>query len=280
MACSPVAFAEDGGRGGSEKVDTQFIFGFTMGAGVGEVGERELEHQTQAQWGKQGGQYVAATDQLRFEHAPFENFRFEIGAPVAYYGISGVAGLDDRRQGAFNGIVSEFRYRLLDAEQAPFQLTFGIEPHWNRTDEMRGAPVDNFGGELSVAIDRELVPNRLFAAVNLVYDPEASRPRGGDPWQHESSAVVAGSLVTQTAPGIFVGAEARYLRKYDGLAFDSLLGNALFIGPNTYLRLTRTLAISAAWDFQLAGRASGSGGALDLASFTRQQALLRLEYNF
>lgn len=274
----PAVAAEDGER--DDKVDTQFIFGFTMGAGVGEVGERELEHQTQGQWSKPGGQYVAATDQLRFEHSPFENFRFEVGVPLTYYQIAGIPGLDDRRQGAFNGFVSEFRYRVLDGEHAPFQLTLGAEPHWARTDEVSGAPVDNFGGELSVALDRELVPGRLFGAVNLVYEPEVSRARPIDQWQRESTAALATSVVAQLAPGMFFGAEARYLRKYDGLGFDTLLGDAVFVGPNTYLKLTKTLAISAAWGIQVAGHAAGAGGGLDVANFTRQQALLRVEYNF
>jgi hypothetical protein len=34
------------------EVDTQFIFGFTMGADVGELGEREIEWQTVGRFGK------------------------------------------------------------------------------------------------------------------------------------------------------------------------------------------------------------------------------------
>lgn len=36
-----------------ESIDTQFIFGFTSGADVGELGDKEIEHQTIAQFGKQ-----------------------------------------------------------------------------------------------------------------------------------------------------------------------------------------------------------------------------------
>lgn len=271
---------DDARRGGPEKVDTQFIFGFTQGAGVGEAGERELEHQTQTQWAKRDRQYLAAQDQLRVEYSPFRDFRMEFGVPVTYYGISGVTGLDDRRQGAFNGFASEFRYRLIDSERAPFALTLGIEPHWARTDEVSGAPVDAFGGEMSIAIDRELVPGRLFVALNLVYDPEAVRARTTGLWDDEATLGIASSLVAQVSPGVFVGAEARYLRKYDGLGCDTLLGDALFIGPNAYVKLSKVLALSGAVGFQVAGHAPAAGGALDLTNFTRQQALLRLEYNF
>jgi hypothetical protein len=47
---------------GDGEVDTQFIFGFTQGADVGEVGEREIEHQTIGHLGKRDGSYAALTD--------------------------------------------------------------------------------------------------------------------------------------------------------------------------------------------------------------------------
>jgi hypothetical protein len=93
------ARAEDADKPGEkERVDTEFIFGFTAGADVGEVGEKEQEHQTSAQWNKRDGSYAAGSDQLRFETSPAPNFRFEIGAPIVYFNVSGVTGLDDRNQ--------------------------------------------------------------------------------------------------------------------------------------------------------------------------------------
>jgi hypothetical protein len=275
------ARAEDAGRAGEpERVDTEFIFGFTAGADVGEVGERELEHQTAAQWDKRDGSYVAAGDQLRFEASPVQNFRFEIGAPVAYYNISGVTGLDDRNQGAFNGVVTEFRYRLLNRDDAGFSLTLGAEPHWNRTDEVSGGRVNNYGGELSVVLDKELVKNRVFGALNLVYDPETTWSGITGMWERDSTFGFSAAVTTQISPGLFVGAEARYLRKYGGIGLDALLGQAFFVGPSAYFRLSKSLAISGAWGVQVAGHATAVPAALDLTNFTRQQAGLRLEYNF
>jgi hypothetical protein len=263
---------------GRESVDTEFILGFTAGADVGEVGEKELEHQTATQWGKRDGRYGALTDQLRYETSPFQNFRFEIGAPIAYYNVSGVTGLNDRNQGSFNGIVTEFRYRLFDRDRAPFGLTLSAEPHWNRNDEISGERVDGFGGELTVVLDKELLKNRLFAAVNLVYDPETARSQGQ--WQRESTLGLSASITTQVKPGVFIGGEVRYLRKYDGVELDSLAGQAFFVGPTTFVKLSKLLAISVAWSVQVAGHATAVPGALDLTKFTRQQALLRVEYNF
>jgi hypothetical protein len=275
-----VTHAEELGKKGEKEVDTEFIFGFTAGADVGELGEKELEHQTITRVGKRDGSYAALSDQLRAEFVPVANFRFEIGVPVALHSIAGVTGLDDRRQVAFDGLFSEFRYRLLDRERAPFALTIGAEPHWGRVDETTGDPVDNYGGELSIAADRELIKDRVFGALNLVYDPEVTHSRVTGLWQREATLGVLASVTTQVRPGIFVGAEARYLRKYDGLGLDPFAGQALFLGPTMFVRFSRTFAISGAWGIQVAGHAVDVPGSLDLTNFTRHQAMLRLEFNF
>jgi len=262
----------------NKPIDTQFIFGFTSGADVGELGEREIEHQTSAQWSKRGGRYMALTDQLRYEHSPLPNFRFEIGAAVAHYDIAGVSGFADRNNAAFNGIQTEFRYRLLDRAQNPFALTVVVEPHWNRREEVTGIPVANYGGEVTVVLDREIVRNWLFGAVNVTYDPEMTSSELTGGWERESGLAFAGSLTAQVSPGKFIGIEARYLRKYIGL--DALAGEAFFVGPNAFVRLSNSLAISGAWSAQVAGRSNNQFAPLDLIKFTRHQALLRVEYNF
>jgi hypothetical protein len=275
-----VAHAEEVDKKGEKEIDTEFIFGFTAGADVGEVGEKELEHQTITRFGKRDGSYTALSDQLRAEFVPVANFRFEIGVPVAFHHIVGVTGLDDRRQAAFDGLFSEFRYRLLDREHAPFALTVGAEPHWGRVDETSGEPVDNYGGELSIAVDRELIKDRVFGALNFVYDPEVTRSRVTGLWQRDATVGVLGSVTTQVWAGTFVGAEARYLRKYDGLSLDPFAGEALFLGPTMFVRFSRAFAISGAWDVQVAGHAVDVPGSLDLRNFTRHQAMFRLEFSF
>jgi hypothetical protein len=69
--------------GHAAEVDTQFIFGFTMGADVGERGEKEVELEPVGRFGKRDGPYTVLENQLRAEFTPTENFRFEIGVPVA-----------------------------------------------------------------------------------------------------------------------------------------------------------------------------------------------------
>jgi Fatty acid desaturase len=89
-----------------ERIDTQFIFGFTSGADVGELGEKEIEHETIGRFGKRSGSYVGLSDQLLAKFVPVKDFRFEIGLPFAYYDIAGVPGLDDIHRGAFDGLTA------------------------------------------------------------------------------------------------------------------------------------------------------------------------------
>jgi hypothetical protein len=172
------------------------------------------------------------------------------------------------------------RYRVLNREHAPFGLTFGADPHWGRVDDISGDPVDRYGADLWIIADRELVPHRLFAAFNLLYQPEAVRSRIDGTWDHQSNLGTSAALTVEVRPGVLVGAEARYLRSYDGLGLDAFAGHALFAGPTLYAKFSERFWMAAAWNVQVSGRAVKTGGALDLANFERYQAKLRFGYNF
>jgi hypothetical protein len=280
IAALPLALALASTVARAAEVDTQFIFGFTMGADVGELGEREIESQTVGRFGKSDGSYTALETQFRAEFTPTENIRIEMGFPIAYHGIADVAGLDDRQQGAFEGVSFEARYRLLDRDHSPFGLTIGAEPHWSRVDDMSGEPVANYGSELSISADKELIENHLYGALNFLYDPEVTLSQVTRMWERQATLGVSAALTMQVHKGIFFGAEARYMRSYDGIGFDPFAGQALFIGPTMYASLSKTVAISAAWSVQVAGHAVDIPGSLDLKNFERHRAQLRLMYNF
>jgi hypothetical protein len=266
--------------GHASDVDTQFLFGFTEGADVGTFGEKEIESQTLGRFGKANGSYTALTSQLRAEFTPFRNSRFEIGAFVNYHAISGVSDLDDRDSFQFGGFVAEARYRLLDRRSAPFSLTVGVEPHWQRVDEISGELVSSWGGDFTIAIDKELVEGRLFAALNLLYAPEWTHAFVADTWQQQSTVGISGAAVWQVAEGVFVGAESHYLRVYDGIGLNSFSGDALFVGPTAYWQVTETFAVSAAWSLQVTGGSAGLPGPLNLRDFERHEVRLRFEYTF
>jgi hypothetical protein len=81
-------------------------------------------------------------------------------------------------------------------------------------------------------------------------------------------------------PGLLVGGEARYLRKYDGIGLEEFTGQALFVGPTAYLQLSERSRLTASWSLQVWGRSAGSSAGLDLVDFERHQARLVFGVNF
>jgi len=120
----------------------------------------------------------------------------------------------------------------------------------------------------------------VLAALNLTYQPEATRSRLSGAWSREAVLGPAAGLMVQVAPGILVGGEARYLRAYQSLALERFAGQALFFGPTLYARLSKRTWMIAAWSPQIAGRAANASGPLDLTNFERHQAKVQFGFEF
>jgi hypothetical protein len=86
-------------------------------------------------------------------------------------------------------------------------------------------------------------------------------------------------MAARLTGALFLGGEIGYLRAYDGASLESFSGDAVFAGPTFYLQISRQVAMSAAWNVQIAGGTT-SGGALDLTHFERQQAKIRFNVQF
>jgi hypothetical protein len=86
--------------------------------------------------------------------------------------------------------------------------------------------------------------------------------------------------MAQLRPGLFLGGEARYLRRYEGIGPQELAGQALFVGPTVYFQLSQRTRLTAAWSLQAWGRPAGANAALDLVNFERQHARLVFGVNF
>src|ERR1700737_1603151 len=159
----------------AEGIDTEHLFGFMIGTDVGSTGERAFQSQTSGGFSKSSGRYRAISQELELEFVPVRNFRIEMGTSFASHDINGVPDFEDRRQLAWQGVSVDFRYRFLDRDAAPIGLTFQVESHANPIGEPTAAAVQNYGTELALAFDRELVPNFVVAALNLIYQPEWTR---------------------------------------------------------------------------------------------------------
>jgi len=263
-----------------EGFDTEHIFGFMIGTDVGNVGEREFQTETTGRFGKSGGIYQAGGQQVELEFVPVKNFRIELGSTFSAHDINSVPGFDDRRQLGWQGVSVDFRYRFLERETAPFGLTVAVEPHADRIDESTAAAVRKYGTDLTLAFDREIVPNVAVAALNLIYQPEWTRFVGTGVVEQESTIGAAFAVMAKLRPGFLLGGEARYFRKYEGIGLEEFSGQALFIGPTAYFQLSERSRLTASWSVQAWGRPAGSGASLDLVNFERHQARLVFGINF
>jgi hypothetical protein len=266
--------------GHAEGIDTEHIYGFMIGTDVGEFGEREFQTETTGRFSRQAGTYQAVGQQLELEFVPIRNFRIEVGTTLAAHNIEQVPGFVDRNQVNWQGATLDLRYRFLNRETAPFGLTLALESHGNRIDETTALPAHNYGTELTLALERDLVPGLAVTTLNLGYQPEWTRFAGAPTEERESTLAVAVGVMAQLSPGFMLGGEARYFRKYEGIGLEELAGQALFIGPTAYFQLSERSRLTANWSVQAWGRPVGSSATLDLVNFERHQAKLVFGVNF
>jgi len=282
---SVAAFAHErpGAKSGEDakhaEIDSEHIFGITEGSDIGDAGETEVEVEPFGRFGKRGGSYAATSTLLSYKYTPIENFRIAPLITFASHNISNVPGLDNINQFTFEGAGAEVRWRLLDRTKAPFGLTLSAAPQRNRIDDISGLPVEQYAAELAALIDKDLVPDRLFAALNLLYEPAWTRQRTTGEWERDATVGIWAALSAQVAAGVFVAAEARYMRRYDGIALNRFLGEALFVGPSLYVKLNEWFA-SVAWNVQVAGHAAGEPFGLDLTNFEHHEVRLRFGGGF
>lgn len=264
----------------AEGIDTEHLFGFMIGSDVGNPGEQEFQSQTTGSFSKSGGRYRAIGQEFELEFVPVRNFRIEMGTTFAAHDINGVPDFSDRRQLAWQGVSVDFRYRFLDRETAPLGLTLALETHADRVDETTAAIVRSYGTGLTLAIDKELIPNFVVAALNLTYQPEWIRSVVTGSAEQESTIGAGFAVMAQMRPGFLFGGEARYLRRYVGIGLEDFAGEALFVGPTAYFQLSERSRLTLAWSIQAWGRSAQPGAALDLVNFERQQARLVFGVNF
>ena len=274
------ASAQDPTPDSFRELETKYIFGFTFGSDIGPEGERELELTTKVNFQKRTGSYVAHKEEAELEYNPTDSFQIELGAAGVYHAISSVEGLDDFHSANFGGLSSTFRYLLIArGPGSPIGLQIAVEPEWSRVDDA-GKLVTNFEAETRIIADTELVPDRLFAAFNLTYMPEIEREFGFPDWKRASTLGVLGALTYRIMPKVALGAELEYYRAHEGLALNTLAGDALYVGPTFHMQVTNKFILSAAFSTQIAGHAAGNANLLDLTNFSRNKAFLRAVFEF
>jgi hypothetical protein len=261
------------------ELETKYLFGFTEGADIGAEGEKSIEFETTTELGMRGGHYGIVEQEVEFEGVPSQYWAYELSAHGLGYSVSDVDGFENAHGFNFSGLSAEFRYLVVGrGPDSPFGFTLVAEPEWARIDD-GGQHITDLNVTFRAVVDTELVANRLYAAANLIYNPDYAQSPG-EPWERSSLYGATGAFAYRITPKITVGAEAEYYRAYDGFAFQSFQGSALYLGPTLHIQFTGQVMLSAAWSTQVAGHASGENFGLDLTNFPQQRGNLKFEVEF
>jgi hypothetical protein len=262
------------------EIETKYIFGFTLGSGIGLEGEKEVSVESTGRFGKREGSYAATETKYEYEFTPNQFIQIEFGALGSTHDIHGVADLDDRSQIALGGAFAEFRYLALErTSNNPLAVTLAVEPTIRRIDETSGERVKNYELETTVNADLEILRNRLYAGFNLLYEPEFTKPALGESF-HEATTGASAALSFRAVSNVVFGAEVWYLRHYDAANLTAFTGDAILLGPTLFIQFTPKSFMTAVWNTQVWGREVGSPVALNLSEFQRNRVRLRFAYEF
>jgi len=268
---------------GGYEIDSENIFGFTDGSDVNDRGESEISITGVGAFVRQSDEpgssrYSAWEAELEYEYGLTRNLTVSVGAAFGYHDIQNIAELENTSGGGFNGLSAEIKYRFMSWEHAPFGLALSVEPEWSRYEDDSGERADGFELPIKLMLDRELIPEKLFGALNVTYAPEWGHGEEGT--EKESAIEFSGALSWQATQGVFLGGELRYLAGYSGIGLEHFEGGAFYIGPSIYWQMTKSAYIKAAYSYQLAGSLPEDESNLDLISHERQMLKLNLGIEF
>jgi hypothetical protein len=254
-------------------------FGFTKSTGVGSLGEQEFSIETEGKFGKRDGSYTALKEKLEYAFTPWHNVQLEFGAIARSHFIRNVTGIDDRNQTEFSGASAELKYRFFEpGPNFPFSAALMIEPEISQISGNSGKREMGYELETRLALETEIVPKKLYAAINLFYEPEVKHTPE-DEWEREADLGVSGAVAYRLTPIMTIGAGLEYRRHYEP-EFHIFEGDALFIGPSLSMKINRSLSLKLAWLAQVAGHATDDPRLFNLEEFSRQKAKAELSYEF
>lgn len=249
-------------------------FGFTTGSDVADHGSFGASLTYGGGFGVRDGRQNAHGAQLQGSYGLLPCL--EVGPYLlGGYTDARIAGLnaDSRSFGA--GV--EMKYKLLGRDMHGLGLTVVLDPSINRTDPEGAGRFTTYNTGIRLFADRALVPGKLYGALNLSHDLTWTGP---SPYGRSSTFTAGASLALQVSDGLYLSGEVRHQRKHNELGFGKEAGYATFAGPGVYWQATKQLALSAAYNIQLAGSAKGQPGNLDTTNFSQHLVKAKAAYGF
>lgn len=285
VATAPSAFAADAARPPGQAASAQppqvpgdDIFGFTTQTDTGNVGEWNFALETSSGIGKRFGRYWTTSLKNELSVTPVENVFWAFSPFVTTTHSRGVPGITDIDRTDFDGLSTEVLWRFMPRNEQGFAATLSVEPRWMRLDGTTGQSVTALSAEFKLFVDAVIIPDKLFWAFNLNYQPNTQKLAGpGNPWVNGTATNVSTALSYQISPSMFIGAELRYEGNFDGAFMNRVLGTALFAGPVFLVKPSEKSFLNVSWTPQLIGWGRNDPSNLDLVNFPRHQ--LRVKYS-
>ena len=262
----------EGGKGEEEALDTEHLFGFAEGSGIGSKGEREIESISIGSFGKVGS-YNQVDTETSFRSVVTDSLRLSIGTLTDAYNIHDVPGIDNRTAFTFAGVIAEARLNLVDDKTHPYGVSLSFNPQYRQFDPVAGTRQSTTALPLTLLYDAALIPSKLLAAVNVAYTP-AFFPAVAGIAGHTDDVAVFADLTYAATPKLFFAGELRHeILVQAGLP----TAHALFLGPSVFYNVASGFDVKVAWAIQVPD--VGSRG-LDVTTFERHQVELQLVYGF
>ena len=269
------AHSEDAGPASAvitTSFDTEHIFSFAEGSDIGEKGELEIESITIGSFGVARGSCSNIGNETSLRYGIANALRLSVGSLTDYFKIHNVPGLNDRSAAEFSGVITELRWHILDWRTSPFGLTLSLNPFWRGADPTSAGSSSNYAFPLTLLADSEVISEKFFTVLNLIYQPSFLRP-DRRPEHDDSFIAIAGGSYALT-PNILLGAEVRH----ENLAQNgNLNAHALIVGPQLYISPAAGFSVKVAWAAQIPDLEAHH---LDLINYQRHQVELAFAYTF
>jgi len=263
------------------ELETKYLFGFTNGTDIGAEGEKELESETTAAFQKRRGRSSEIEQELEFEHVPSQYWNYELSIHGLSQHFKDVPGEDNFNRTNFSGLSWKPKWLIIGRGPGnPIGLSLSVQPAWESFGGPNGVHNTAFSLGTRLAADTELIPNMLYAAINLIYGPEVGKTSGETGWERAAGYGASAAMAYRIAPKVTIGGEVEYYRSHGSFGLGNFDGAALYAGPTLHIQFTPKIFLAAAWSTQFAGHASGELGQFDLTNFERQHGNLKLGFEF
>src|SRR5262245_39832974 len=188
-------------------------------------GGLEFEQWATVRTGKEDGDFVRVDFRSELEYGLTDRLTTALYLNLEYLDSAGVTGMEDEKEFEFEGVSSEWKYRLTDPTAAIGLLVYG----------------EAGVGEHEQEIEFKLVAGKDVGDWTFAYNfitelerEEEKEPSGETEWERESEIAHSFGVSYRVASGVNIGVEGLARMPMEG-TFQETESHAYFIGPNVHV---------------------------------------------